>query len=64
MEFEELASPDFFRELFSTKCLCLKSSEYETLALSLRFDKVSAEMIEHRDIMWKNIDDCIDKWFS
>ena len=24
---------------------------------------MSAETIEHRD-MWKNIDDCIDKWFS
>ena len=56
-------SPDFFQELFSTKFLCLKSSEYEVMASSLGFVKGSAETVEHRD-KWKNIDDCIDKWFS
>ena len=61
--FEELVSPHFFLDLFSTKCPCLTSSEYENLVLSLGFDKVSAETIEHRD-KWKNIDDCIDIWFS
>ena len=61
--FEELVSPDFFQELFGTKFLCLRSSEYESLASSLGFVKVSTEMTEHRD-RWKNIDDCIDKWYS
>ena len=61
--FEELVSPDFFQDLFSTKFLCLRSSEYERLALSLGFTKVSAETVEHCD-KWKNIDDCSDKWYS
>ena len=61
--FEVLVSPDFFQVLFSTKFLCLRSSEYESLALSLGFVKMSADTIEHCD-KWKSIDDCIDKWYS
>ena len=61
--FEELVSPDFFQDLFSTKFLCLRASEYEHLALSLGFTEVSAETVEHCD-KWKNIDDCVDKWYS
>ena len=58
-----LVSPDFLPELFSTKCLCLRSREYEALGRSLGFVKVSAETTEHHD-KWKNVDDCIVKWFS
>ena len=61
--FDELVSPDFLPELFSTKCLCLRSREYEALGRSLGFVKVSAETTEHHD-KWKNVDDCIVKWFS
>ena len=56
--FDELVSPDFLPELFSTKCLCLRSREYEALGRSLGFVKVSAETTEHHD-KWKNVDDCM-----
>ena len=61
--FEELVSPDFLEDLYSTKCFCLGCSEYQCLASSFGFVGVSAETIEHL-YRWKNIDDCIDMWFS
>ena len=60
--FEELVSPGFLEDFYSTKCYCLCRSEYEVLSSS-GFVRESAETIEifHH---WKNIDDCLDKLFS
>ena len=61
--FEELVSRDFLEDLYSTKCFCLDCSEYKCLTSSLGFVEVSAETTEHL-YRWKDIDDCIDMWFS
>ena len=61
--FEELVSPDFFEDLYSTKCFCQSFSEYEALASSFRFIKESAETVKHT-MKFKNVDDCIEKYFS
>lgn len=61
--FEELVSQDFLHKLHFTKCDLLQGNEYEALALSLGYLTVCFEIEEHRD-RWKNLDDCIDKWYS
>lgn len=58
--FEELVSPHFFDELYSTR---LDGSAYEALATSVGYVKVFAESEEHWG-RWENLDDCVDKWFS
>lgn len=61
--FEELVSPDFFHTLFTTKLFGMTLSEYENLAVSAGFVKMCAES-EHICEKWKNLDDCVYKWFS
>ena len=61
--FEELVAPDFFQKLFNTKMLCLNASEYETIALSIRYTIVFTKTEEYYE-QWKNLDDCIDDFFS
>ena len=43
--------------------LCLNASKYETIALSMGYTIVFTKTEEHYD-KWKNLDDCIDKFFS
>lgn len=61
--FEELVSLDFLDKFYSTKCDFLQGNEYEALALSLGYVRVCFEVDEYWG-RWKNLDDCIDKWYS